>query len=76
MSDITTDLLDNIAKKKEASGVSPASVNRMLEVVRAILRKAHKEWGWLQTVPAVRMRRENNRRIRWITYKEAERLLK
>ena len=75
LSEITTDVIDGIAKKKESTGVSPASVNRMLEVVRAILRKAYKEWGWLEVVPAVRMRKEANRRIRWITYKEAERLL-
>ncbi|WP_133131402.1 tyrosine-type recombinase/integrase [Legionella yabuuchiae] len=75
LTDITTDILDDIAKKKEATGVSPASVNRMLEVIRAILRRAHKEWGWLDVVPAVRMRKEENRRIRWITYQEASRLL-
>lgn len=76
LGDITTDLIDDIARKKEATGVSPASVNRMLEVIRAILRKAHKDWGWLQIVPAVRMRREENHRIRWLTYREAELLLK
>lgn len=75
LQDITTDSIDTIAKKKESTGVSPASVNRMLEVVRAILRRAHKEWGWLEIVPAVRMRKEDNHRIRWITYKEADRLL-
>jgi integrase len=75
LADITTDLIETIALKKESTGVSPASVNRMLEVVRAILRKAHKEWGWLNVVPAVRMRKEENRRIRWITYREADRLL-
>lgn len=75
LSDITTDMIDSIAKKKEETGVSPASVNRMLEVIRAILRRAHKEWGWLEVVPAVRMRKEDNRRVRWITYKEAQRLL-
>lgn len=75
LSDISTDKIEEIARKKESTGVSAASVNRMLEVVRAILRKAHKEWGWLQIVPAVGMRKEDNRRIRWITFKEAECLL-
>lgn len=75
LSDITTDMIESIARQKESTGVSSASVNRMLEVVRAILRRAHKEWGWLSVVPAVRMRKEDNHRIRWITYKEAERLL-
>lgn len=65
LSDISTDVIEAIAKKKESTGVSPASVNRMLEVVRAILRKARKEWGWLEVVPAVRMRKEESRRIRW-----------
>lgn len=76
LTDITTEMIENIAKKKEQTGVSAASVNRMLEVVRAILRKAHKEWGWLQVVPAVRMRKEDNHRIRWLTYREADRLIK
>ncbi|MBA2656860.1 MAG: site-specific integrase [Tatlockia sp.] len=75
LADITIDTIENIAKKKETTGVSPASVNRMLEVFRAILRKAHKDWGWLQSVPAFRMRKEDNRRIRWLTYTEANRLL-
>ena len=75
LSDISTDSIENLAKTKESTGVSPASVNRMLEILRAILRKAHKEWGWLDTVPAIRMRREENHRIRWITYKQAKCLL-
>lgn len=73
--EITADFIEELAKKKESTGVTPASVNRMLEVVRAILRRAHKEWSWLETVPAVRMRKEDNRRIRWITYREAGCLL-
>lgn len=40
--EITTDFIEELAKKKESTGVAPASVNRMLEVVRAILRRAHK----------------------------------
>lgn len=55
--------------------MTPATVNRMLEVVRAILRKAHKEWEWLNNVPMVRIRREDNQRIRWLTFNEAKRLL-
>jgi len=39
------------------------------------LNKAHKEWKWLDAVPNVRMRRFENKRVRWLTKKEAERLL-
>lgn len=41
--EITRDILEDIASKKEATGVTPTTVNRMMEIVRAILRKAHKE---------------------------------
>ena len=40
LSEIDRNLLDGIAKKKEEEKVAPATVNRMLEVVRAILNKA------------------------------------
>jgi integrase len=73
--EITRDYIDRIADLKQKVGVRPATINRMLEVVRAILRKAEREWEWLERVPAIRMRKEENRRIRWITWKEAECLL-
>jgi integrase len=68
-------LLDRIAQQKKAEGVSNATVNRMLEVIRAILRKAMNEWEWMDKAPAIRMLPEPRRRIRWITREEADRLL-
>ncbi len=47
----------------------------MLEVVRAILRKAEREWEWIDRAPSIRMLNEDNRRIRWITNEEAQRLI-
>jgi integrase len=47
----------------------------MLEVIRAILRKAVNEWEWMDKAPRIRMLPEPRRRIRWITREEAERLL-
>jgi hypothetical protein len=38
-----------------AEGVSNATVNRTLEVLRAILRKCVNEWEWLDKAPQVRM---------------------
>jgi len=61
------------AKAKEAS---QARANRYMALVRAILRKALTEWEWLDRVPKVRMFREQQRRIRWLTRPEAERLLR
>lgn len=76
LTDIDRDLIESIAKKKEQSNVSPATVNRVLELVRAILNRAQKEWGWLETLPVIRMRKVENRRIRWLTQNEASQLLK
>lgn len=47
----------------------------MLAVIRAILRRAALEWGWLDRVPKVRMLVVPKRRIRFLTMEEAERLL-
>jgi integrase len=51
------------------------TVNRYLATVRAILRKACREWAWSDSYPALNMRREPFRRVRWITEVEAARLL-
>ncbi len=74
--DIGTDLVEEIAKAKEATGVAPATVNRLLAVIRSILRKAKFEWEWVNTIPKIRFRREANQRIRWLTPNEAARLMK
>ena len=47
----------------------------MLELIRAILNKAHKHWKWLESVPIIRMRKFENKRLRWLTKKESQRLL-
>ncbi|HAT1844419.1 tyrosine-type recombinase/integrase [Legionella pneumophila] len=76
LSDIDRDLIEFIAKKKEAEDVSLTTVNRVLELIRAILNRAHKEWGWLDKTPIIRMRKIENKRIRWLTKEEANLLLK
>ncbi len=63
------------ATRSKRSGISNATVNRTLELVRAILRKCVNDWEWLDRAPAVRMLREPTRRIRFLTQDEAQRLL-
>ncbi len=43
----------------------------MLELIRSILRKAEREWDWLDRAPTIRMLKEENHRIRWLTREEA-----
>ena len=72
---ISRNVLDRLTDAKLAEGVSNATVNRVLEVVRAVLRKCVNEWEWLDRVPSVRMLKEPTRRIRFLTRDEAQKLL-
>lgn len=68
-------LIDKITDAKIAQGQSNATVNRTLEVLRAILRKCVNEWEWLDRAPQVRMLKEPTRRIRFLTRDEAQHVL-
>ena len=56
-------------------GWTNATVNRTLELLRAVLRKCVNEWEWLDRAPHVRMLKEPTRRIRFLTREEAQKLL-
>lgn len=75
LDEISRDLIERISNDKLATGVKPATVNRLLEVIRAILNKAAREWEWIDRAPHVRMLKEPKRRIRWLTHEEVARLL-
>jgi integrase len=68
-------LIDAMTEARLATGVSNATVNRTLEVLRAILNKAVNEWEWLDKAPKIRMLKEPKRRVRFLTHAEAKRLL-
>ncbi len=72
---ISRDLIDKMTDAKRDEGVSNATVNRVLEVLRAILRKCVNEWEWLDRAPFIKMLREPTRRIRFLTHNEAQRLI-
>lgn len=75
LDEIGRDLLDKVAKARKAEGVSAVTVNRMLEVARAVLRRAASEWEWIDRAPSVRMLVVPKKRIRWLTKAEAAQLL-
>lgn len=72
---INRDLLDSIKAARMAEGVKNSSVNRTMEVIRAVLRKAAYEWEWLDKALSIRMLPEPRRRVRWLTQDEANRLI-
>src|SRR6266581_4198140 len=63
---IDRDALDALGKKKAATGVAPATVNRHLAAVSAVLGHAFKK-GWRPVKPPIPKRREPEKRIRWAT---------
>jgi integrase len=75
LDEITRDVVDTLTQRRLNDNVSNATVNRMLQVLRAILRAARDDWEWVDRIPKVRMLPEPKRRVRWITREEADRLL-
>lgn len=64
-----------IHTRRDKDGVTNATINRHLEIVRRILHLARDEWCWVQRFPRIRMLKEPKKRIRFITRQEADRLL-
>ena len=75
LEDISRALIDRITDARLAQGRRNATVNRTLEVIRAILRRCVNEWEWLDRVPRIRMLKEPTRRVRFLSREEAQRLL-
>jgi integrase len=69
-------VIDGITEAKQAEGCSNATVNRMLSLVRAILRKCARDWEWLDRAPSVRLLKEPTRRIRFLSHEQAQALLR
>lgn len=72
---IDRDMIDRIRDGRLAEGMSNATVNRTLEVVRAILRRAVLEWEWLDRHPKVRLLPVVKRRAPFLTREQAKRLI-
>jgi len=74
LDEINRDLIDRIAKVKRQE-VTPATANRYLALIRAVLRCAAYEWEWTDKAPRVKLFKEPEGRVRWITREEARTLI-
>jgi integrase len=72
---IDRDQLDQLTRVRQQTGAAPATINRLLATVRAILNSAARDWGWLDAATHVRLLPEPKRRIRWLTREEADQLV-
>lgn len=69
LDEIDKTLVDSIRKARKSDGVSNSTVNRMLEILRGILRMSV-EQGWLHEACKVSMLPEPERRVRWLSESE------
>ncbi|WP_425086097.1 tyrosine-type recombinase/integrase [Thiomicrorhabdus marina] len=67
--------IDGIIQQRLKEGVSNATINRLLQKLRAVLNKAHKEWEVKCDPPFVKLLKEPKKRVRWLTENEAYRLI-
>jgi integrase len=74
LNEITAAVIHQVGELKAAQ-TSLATANRVLTLIRAVLRRAHQQWGWLDKVPHIRLYKESERRIRYLTKEEARKLL-
>jgi integrase len=56
-------------------GLTAAAVNRPLALLRHLLRLAHEEWEVIEIAPRVRLEKEPQGRLRWLTQEEITRLV-
>jgi integrase len=75
LNELTRDDIAKVAEVK-SKATSPATANRLLAVVRAILRKAALDWEWIEKPPVVKLYRLSKRRVRYLTPAQANVLLR
>jgi integrase len=75
LEEITKTKIDAIKSAKQNEGVSNATVNRTLALLRSILNRAKQDWEWLDSTPSVRLFPEKAARVRWLSHEESDRVI-
>jgi integrase len=74
LDEIDRTLIDRIKFDREKLATA-GTTNRYLALIRAILRRAHLEWEWIDRVPRIKLFKEAEGRVRSLTVAEFEKLL-
>lgn len=77
LQEITPNLINQFRTKRKSVGVKPATIHRQLDIMKRAFNIAIQEWEWCEKNPVTRVSLEklNNKRDRWLTFEEEERLL-
>lgn len=67
--------IEEYKKERLLTGIKHSTLNRELACLKTILNKA-KEWGYIEQAPKIKLFKENNQRVRYLTEEEEEKLLK
>jgi len=73
--DITVDTVEKVIADKSLTA-SPARVNRITSLIRAVLRKAERFWEWIDKAPAIRRLKVDVPPPRWLSESEETNLFK
>ncbi len=74
LDEISADAIARALSQYRATGVKNSTANNLGSVIRAVLQSA-KQRGWIDAVPTLRKLPVSDRRLRWLTRDEADRLL-
>jgi len=75
---ISSSLISRYKVMRRDEGAAPATINRELALMKHAFNLAIKEWEWTKENPVAKisMEKEDNKRDRWLTDEEEEKLLK
>jgi len=74
LGELTRDLIAKIGELKRQQS-TPATANRLLALIRAILRRSALDWEWIDKPPVIKLYREAKRRVRYLSATQASMLI-
>jgi len=74
LDELTRDVIAEIGELKRKE-TTPATTNRLLALIRSILRRAALDWEWIDKPPVIKLYREAKRRVRYLSAKQASQLI-
>ncbi|MBS0423486.1 MAG: site-specific integrase [Proteobacteria bacterium] len=74
LDELTRDLIAKIGELKRQQS-TPATANRLLALIRAILRRSALDWEWIDKPPVIKLYREAKRRVRYLNATQASMLI-